>query len=69
MSASGSTIMWFFAPPSAWQRLPRAALWAARIIFGKRPEPSASLVPNPYSDRWCSAVLGARVKGELHLST
>src|SRR3954468_4252338 len=22
MSASGSTIMWFFAPPSAWQRLP-----------------------------------------------
>ncbi len=23
MSASGSTIMWFFAPPSAWQRLPR----------------------------------------------
>ncbi len=22
-SASGSTIMWFFAPPSAWQRLPR----------------------------------------------
>ncbi len=24
MSASGRTIMWFFAPPSAWQRLPRA---------------------------------------------
>src|SRR3954454_23015064 len=23
-SASGSTIMWFFAPPSAWQRLPFA---------------------------------------------
>ena len=22
MSASGSTIMWFFAPPSAWTRLP-----------------------------------------------
>ena len=22
MSASGSTIMWFFAPPSAWHRLP-----------------------------------------------
>src|SRR5205823_12305576 len=22
MSASGRTIMWFFAPPSAWQRLP-----------------------------------------------
>ncbi len=21
-SASGSTIMWFFAPPRAWQRLP-----------------------------------------------
>ena len=24
MSASGSTIMWFFAPPSAWHRLPFA---------------------------------------------
>ena len=24
MSASGSTIMWFLAPPSAWQRFPRA---------------------------------------------
>ena len=24
MSASGSTIAWFFAPPSAWTRLPRA---------------------------------------------
>src|SRR5436190_4956923 len=24
MSASGSTIMWFFAPPSAWQRFPVA---------------------------------------------
>ena len=24
MSASGSTTMWFFAPPSAWQRLPFA---------------------------------------------
>src|SRR5581483_2391478 len=23
-SASGSTIMWFFAPPRAWQRLPRS---------------------------------------------
>ena len=22
MSASGSTTMWFFAPPSAWTRLP-----------------------------------------------
>jgi hypothetical protein len=24
MSASGRTIMWFFAPPSAWTRLPFA---------------------------------------------
>src|SRR5579871_1137702 len=24
MSASGSTIMWFLAPPSAWQRFPAA---------------------------------------------
>ena len=25
MSASGSTTMWFFAPPSAWTRFPLAA--------------------------------------------
>src|SRR4029078_1537795 len=38
-SAWGSTIMWFFAPPSAWQRLPRAVA-ASYTYFAIGVEPT-----------------------------
>src|SRR5205085_2640275 len=46
MSASGRTIMWFFAPPSAWQRLPLAvAVSYTYFAIGVDPTNETAAMP------------------------
>ena len=57
MSASGSTIMWFFAPPSAWQRLPVCGRRLVDVLRDRRRADER--------DRGDVRVLEQRVDGDL----